>query len=65
MDYNRDIKIADYRGFEVFFDKDEDMFYLSSSRFDTETTKKSYSAVKTYIDNFIKDNLNFKPFWIY
>jgi hypothetical protein len=56
------VKIEDYRGFEISFDVDDEVFYCMDSARDTETTKKTFAAVKTWIDNYIKDNEPFKPF---
>lgn len=57
------VKIRDYRGFEIFFDtdKDQEVFYCMSNSRDTETTKKSFSAIKKWIDDYIKANTEFKP----
>jgi hypothetical protein len=58
------VKITDYRGFEIFFDEHEEHFYANSERYDNESTKKSYGAVKTYIDDYIKNNQTFTPFLV-
>lgn len=55
------VKIEDYRGFEMSFDADNEVFYCMSSSFDTETTKKSYAALKKWVDDYIKDNQTFRP----
>jgi hypothetical protein len=56
--------IEEYRGFEINFDTNKEMFYALSDDFDTDFYKKSYSAVKNYIDSFIKENSQFRPFKI-
>lgn len=55
------VKLEDYRGFEMNFDIDDEVFYCMSSSSDTETTKKSYAALKKWVDDFIKENAQFKP----
>jgi len=58
------IKIEDYRGWEIFFDTDKEDFYCVSTHYDTDKTKVSFAACKKYIDDFVKENQNFKPFWV-
>jgi len=58
------VKIEDYRGFEISFDNEGEVFYTLGSSWDVECTKKSYAAVKKWIDDYIKDNSEFKPFFI-
>jgi len=55
------VKIEYYRGFEMNFDIENEMFYCMSSSYDTETTKKSYSSLKKWVDDYIKDNQTFTP----
>jgi len=57
-------KIEYYRGWEISFDTEKETFYTVSDTYDNQQTKKSYSSIKKYIDDFIKDNNSFKPFWI-
>lgn len=56
------IKIEDYRDFEISFDTENETFYTLSERHDSDKTKNSYSSIKKFIDEFIKDNVEFKPF---
>jgi hypothetical protein len=58
------VKIEDYRGFEMSFNPDDEVFYCMSSSYDTETTKKSYAALKKWVDDYIKDNQIFRPITI-
>ena len=58
------IEIDEYRGWEIYFDTDKEMFYTVSDSYDTDKDKKTFSGIKTFIDEFIKDNLEFKPVWI-
>lgn len=53
--------IKKYRGWEIFFDTDREEFHAESAKFDNEKSKKSYSAIKKYIDDYIKANQDFKP----
>ncbi len=57
------IQIENYRGWDISFDTDEETFYAQSDEYDRGGTKKSFASAKQYIDNFIKDNLEFKPVW--
>jgi hypothetical protein len=56
--------IEEYRGWEIFFDTEKENFYTTAEKFDYQTTKKSYASAKKFIDDFIKDNMNFKPVMI-
>lgn len=55
------VEIEVYRGWTISFDTDKETFYCHSEQYDSDATKKSFSAVKKFIDDFIKDNENFKP----
>jgi hypothetical protein len=56
------VEIETYRGFEISFDSDTEEFYGISDRHDKDISKKSFSATKKFIDDFIKENQEFKPF---
>ena len=56
------VEIENYRGWEISFDPDTEEFYGLSDRHDKDVNKKSYSATKKFIDDFIKDNQEFKAF---
>jgi hypothetical protein len=56
--------IETYRGFEISFDTSEEVFYCLSDGWDKDCSKKSYAAIKTWIDTFVKENSEFKPFYI-
>ena len=58
------IAIEEYRGFEISFNPDKEEFNGLSNIYDTELASKSFSAVKTKIDEYIKANNTFKPFWV-
>lgn len=55
------VLIEEYRGWEIMFDTDSEDFYTSSNEYDKEAKKRSYAATKKFIDDFIKDNTEFKP----
>lgn len=57
-------KIEDYRGWEISFNTEKETFYAVSDTYDNQNEKRSYVSIKKYIDDFIKDNKEFKPFWI-
>ena len=56
--------IETYRGWEISFNTESESFYVKSNEFDRGENKKSFSAAKKYIDDFIKDNLQFVPIWV-
>jgi hypothetical protein len=58
------IPIETYRGWEISFSPDDETFLAYSNDFDESNTKKSFTATKKYIDDFIKENNNFKPVWV-
>lgn len=54
------ILIENYRNWQIFFDTDSENFYADTDD-QISKEKKSYAAAKKYIDDFIKENRNFKP----
>jgi len=56
--------IENYRGFEIFFDTDNENFYSVSDKYDRQETKKSYASAKKSIDDYIKYNTEFTPFFV-
>lgn len=56
------ILIENYRGWEIYFNSDSEEFYTVSNEHDTEKVKKTFASTKKFIDDYLKDNLNFKPF---
>ncbi len=58
------IKIEDYRGFEITFNTDKETFTAWNDFYDNEFSKKSFSAIKKGVDDYIKKNLGFIPFEI-
>lgn len=57
------VKIDIYRGWEISFDTSRETFYCHSERYDRDQYKISFAATKKWIDDFIKENENFKPIW--
>jgi hypothetical protein len=55
------IEIDEYRGWTISFDTEKETFYCYSNLFDKDETKKSFSSIKKWIDEFIKENVKFKP----
>ena len=55
------VLIENYRGWELMFDTSSEDFYIMSNDYDTQQTKKSYASAKKHIDDYIKENQNFKP----
>jgi hypothetical protein len=56
------IEIEKYKGFEIRFDTEKETFECDID--DSRSVKKSYSAIKKFITDWIKDNEVFKPFKI-
>lgn len=59
------ILIENYRGWDIYFNTDKESFYAESNEYDNQQEKKSYASAKKFIDDFIKDNVTFTPFFIY
>jgi len=58
-------EVDKYRGWEISFDTDREAFTAYSNAYDNEIKEKqSYAATKKAIDDFIKDNETFKPFYV-
>ena len=53
--------IEEYRGFDIYFDKRTEEFEAISNEYDIQKNKKTLSLAKKSIDDYIKDNLDFKP----
>ncbi len=58
------VEIENYRGWSIQFDTEKESFYCHSEQYDSDENKKTYSATKKWIDDFIKENQTFKPVWI-
>lgn len=55
------IEIDRYRGWIIYFDPENEMFF--GEGLEAEPVQKtSFSAAKKAIDDYLKDNTNFKPF---
>ena len=57
-------EVDKYRGWEISFDTDTEKFTAYSNTHDSEIGKGSYSSVKKGIDEFIKENDTFKPYFV-
>ena len=53
--------IENYRGWDIYFDTEQEDFYTVSNQYDDQKTKKSYATTKKFIDEYIKENQSFKP----
>lgn len=58
------VEIENYRGWSISFDTEKENFYCHSEQWDRDENKKSYASTKKWIDDFIKENETFKPFFI-
>lgn len=56
--------IENYRGWDILFDTEKETFYAMSDEQDRGEHKKSFASAKKYVDDFIKENDQFKPFWV-
>ena len=56
------VLIENYRGWDIYFDTEKDEFYTVSNEYDNEQNKRSFASAKQYIDVYIKQNSEFKPF---
>lgn len=58
------VLIEVYRNFNISFCPSDEMFQVWSEHYDNESKKKSFSACKSYIDEYIKTNREFVPFLV-
>ena len=58
------VEIQIYRGWSISFNTESKAFYCHSEQYDKDQNKKSYSSTKKWIDDFIKDNQEFKSIWV-
>lgn len=56
------ISIDFYRGWEIFFDTDEEKFLAMSEDYNRQETRGSFAAAKKWVDDFLKENEKFVPF---
>ena len=56
------IPIEKYRGIDIWFDKDNESFQCDID--DERSVKKSFSALKSFIDTWVKDSANFRSFTV-
>lgn len=62
---NTKVHIQDYRGFGIYFDTEKSTFHCDHADYSDLKTKQSFEAIKKYIDDFLKDNAEFKPFVVF
>lgn len=55
------VLIETYRGWDIHFDTDSEDFYTVSNEHYKQATKRSYASTKKFIDDYIKENNEFKP----
>ncbi len=55
--------IENYRGFDIEFDTDYAKFQCVLTE-DNSKESPSFPSIKKFIDDYKKDNQDFKPFWI-
>lgn len=58
------MKIEDYREFEITLNTDTGKFSAYSDYHDVEFDKTTLKAMRKGVDDFINDNVNFRPFKI-
>lgn len=58
------VTIENYRGFDIYFDTDYEVFQCIVAD-ESAKESKSYTSVKKFVDDYKKDNQDFKPFWVY
>jgi len=59
------VLIETYRNFEILFDKDNERFLVRNLEEDFEKTKQSFASCIKHVDDYCKNNTNFKPFTIF
>jgi hypothetical protein len=57
------VLIENYRGYDIDFDRNYEVFQ-SIITDGVEKESKSFSAIKRFIDDHLKENANFKPFYV-
>lgn len=55
------ILIENYRGFDIFFDSNDEIFACKIDNVKWGK-KQSFASAKKFIDDYIKDNIVFEPF---
>lgn len=56
-----DVYIETYRGFKIFFNKERQAFYVEAELL-SDQDRKSFSACRSAIDDFLKNSANFVKF---
>jgi len=55
------VVIEKYRGWDISFDTDKESFFVESDEWDQKKEKRSFAACKSFVDDFLKANSEFKP----
>ena len=58
------VNIEKYKGFDIEFDTSSEEFLAYSNYFDSEWRNSKLSNLKLKLDTYLKDNVNFKPFFV-
>tara|TARA_R110002020_G_scaffold465503_2_gene686967 strand:+ start:3392 stop:3865 length:474 start_codon:yes stop_codon:yes gene_type:complete len=56
------IEIENYRGWDILFNTDTEKFYVMSEDIDLGKDKPSFKSCKKFVDDYIKNNVDFKTF---
>lgn len=56
------VLIESYRGYDIFFNTRDEKFFVEIGIDDKTIDKPSFASIKKYIDDFIKNNNEFKSF---
>ncbi len=56
-----EVFIEKYRGWDISFDTNSEGFYVESDGWDKREAKRSFASCKTFVDEYLKDNQEFKP----
>jgi hypothetical protein len=54
------VLIEKYRGFDIYFEVNDELFSVETDSYGKGS--KSFAAVKSGIDEYLKNNIEFKPF---
>lgn len=56
-----EVKIENYRGWDISFNSEKETFFVESDEWDQKKEKRSFAACKTFVDEYLKANSEFKP----
>lgn len=55
------VLIEKYRGWDIYFEPSNEGFYVESDEWDQKKAKRSFFSCKTFVDDYLKENNQFKP----